>query len=441
VVERFVGGVKNYSAIWLARLLRSIDRAADILGIFNRPLLPEDLIALAQQRTGLTDFGEWPFREPFAVLLRAYQTEAGLTAFGRIAVRWDMVRYLSNLLRLRAEEKNDPAIIDEQIRAPIFLLGLPRSGTTFLHNLMAQDRANLTPLAWQTIYPYPLSGREHGNSDPRPRMVARQFAAFLRIAPELPSLHRLEANASQECIEITGQVVRSMRFDTTHYVPSYQRWLDTAGHGEAYRFHKRFLQHLQHQNNPGRWVLKSPDHIFAMKALLEVYPDARLVFVHRDPMRVLSSVAKLTDILREPFARKVDRLQIGRQVSERWHQGANLLIEASLKLSGSPGRIYHLKYRSLARDPLAAVAALYRHFGFALGPEAQLRMQHFIATQPSASYGRNIYHLEDYGLDREQERRRYQDYMSFFRIEPEDAADSISRRPDKQMAVRAAADF
>src|SRR5262249_8838494 len=158
-------------------------------------------------------------------------------------------------------------------------------------------------------------------------VVARQFAAFLRIAPELPSLHPLAADDSQECIEITGQVMRSMRFDTTHYVPTYQRWLDAEGHREAYHFHKRFLQHLQHQNGSGRWVLKSPDHIFALDALLDVYPDARLVFVHRDPLRVLSSVAKLTEILRQPFTREVDRLQIGRQVSERWRQGAKLLIE------------------------------------------------------------------------------------------------------------------
>jgi hypothetical protein len=433
--------VKNYSAIWLARVLRSIDRAADTLGMFNQPLLQENLIAQAQRRTGLTDFGEWAFREPFAVLLKAYQTEAGLTALGRIAVRWDMVRFLSNLLRLHAEEKNDPAIVDEQIRAPVFLLGLPRSGTTFLHNLLAQDPANLTPLAWQTIYPYPLCGGDRANSDPRRRMVARQFAAFLRIAPELPSLHLLEANGSQECIEITGQVMRSMRFDTTHYVPSYQRWLDDAGHREAYRFHRRFLQHLQHQNNSGRWVLKSPDHIFAINVLLEVYPDARLVFMHRDPIRVLSSVAKLTEVLRKPFARKVDRLEIGRQVTERWRQGANLLMETSQKLNGPPGRIFHLKYRSLIRDPVGAVVALYRYFGFALGREARLRMQHFVATHTQSGYGRTISHLEHYGLDREHERQRYRDYTTFFRIEPEDATDSITRTPDKGMTGRAAVDF
>jgi hypothetical protein len=434
--------VKNLSAIWLARMLRSIDRAADNLGMFSRPLLPEALMDLARHRTGFSDFGEWPFQEPLAVLLKAYQEEAGLTAFGRIAVRWDMVRLLSNLLRLRAEEKNDLGIIDEHIQAPIFLLGLPRSGTTFLHNLMAQDPANLAPQAWQTIYPYPPVAQQRNGSDPRQRIVERQFAAFLRIAPELPSLHPLKASAAQECIEITGQVMRSMRFDMTHYVPSYERWLDAAGHREAYQFHKRFLQHLQHQTRPGQWVLKSPDHVFALNALLEVYPDARFVFMHRDPLRVLSSVAKLTEILREPFARKVDRLQIGRQISERWHQGASLLIDVSMQFKGLPNRVFHLKYKNLARDPLAAIAALYQHFGLSLGAEAQSRMKSFVAGQSRGEgYRRNTYNLGLYGLNREQERRRYHDYVSFFRVESEEAADSTPSSPEQRLIEKAALDF
>jgi hypothetical protein len=322
--------------------------------------------------------------------------------------------------------------MDESIVAPVFLLGLPRSGTTFLHNLFAQDSANLTPRAWQTIYPYPPSGRIRGKRDRRQRMVARQFAAFLRIAPELSSLHPLDAEHSQECIEITGQVMRSMRFDTTHYVPTYQHWLDVEGHREAYRFHKRFLQHLQHQDRTGRWVLKSPDHIFALEALLEVYPDARMVFVHRDPLRVLSSVAKLTEILRKPFAHKVDRLQIGRQVAERWREGAKLLMDTSLEMSRSSGRVFHLRYNSLVRDPLTAMAAIYRYFGFTLSAGARSSMELFVANQSKTTGAvRNTYRFEHYGLDPEKERLRFRDYVSFFGVEADDAANSVPRRTEK----------
>jgi hypothetical protein len=203
-----------------------------------------------------------------------------------------------------------------------FILGLPRSGTTFLHNLLAHDEANRVPRCWQTVYPYPEAGRRVSGDDSRAHDVARKFNSFLAMVPELRSLHPLDAFAAQECIEITGQVLRSLRFDTTHYVPSYAAWLEQVGHLEAYRFHKRFLQDLQHQAGAGCWILKTPDHIFAIGALRAVYPDSRFIFVHRDPMEVLPSVARLTEILRQPFTQSVGRLQIGRQVNESWIIGS-----------------------------------------------------------------------------------------------------------------------
>jgi hypothetical protein len=393
---------------------------------------PEVLIGIAQRRTGLSDLGNWSVLEPLAVLVKAYREEAELTVLGRMVAGWDMVRCLSNLLKLRAEERNHPSILAEEISQPIFILGLPRSGTTFLHNLLAQDPANRAPRCWETIYPYPLEPEPRARPDPRPQMVARHFARFLWLAPELPSLHPLEANGAQECIEITGQVIRSMRFEATHYVPSYERWLEAAGHGEAYRFHKRFLQHLQHQNGRGQWILKSPDHIFAMDALLEVYPDARLVFVHRDPLEVLASVGRLTEILRQPFSRKVDRLQIGKQVSSRWSLGANLLIDISLRQKELGPRIFHLNYRSLIADPLATVTAIYRYFGLVLSSEARTRIEVFTAKRPNGGYGQNTYRLEDYGLNFENERRRFRNYALHFRIDPT-ATPLYTHRSERQI--------
>jgi hypothetical protein len=235
--------------------------------------------------------------------------------------------------------------------------------------------------------------------------------------------------------------MRSMRFDTTHYVPSYERWLDDAGHLEALRFHRRFLQHLQHQSGRGQWVLKSPDHIYAMDAINEIYPDARFVFVHRDPMEVLPSVARLTEILRQPFTRRVDRLQIGRQVTGRWVLGAKLLIETSANLKASPERALHLRYRSLVRDPMAAVRAIYQRFGLSLEPRAQARIEAFVAQRPKGGYGHNIYRFEDYGLDPETERRRYREYISYFRMGSEAVADLAPRRDAAQIAEREAQRF
>ena len=412
-----------------------VAQIADRLSLFRRSLVPEDLIRDAQITTSLTDFGEWSFGEPLAVLLRAYEEEAELGAFGRVAVRWDMLRFLSNLLRLRDEEKRAPEILDEPIKRPVFILGLPRSGTTFLHNLLAEDPANLVPRAWQTIYLYPVRRASANSTDRRPKIVARQFASFLRLVPELPTLHPLDANAAQECIEITGHVMRSLRFDTTHYVPSYQEWLEEAGHLEAYRFHKRFLQHLQHQNHHGVWILKSPDHIFALNTLIEVYPDARFVFVHRDPMKVIASVARLTEILRSPFARRIDRLQIGRQVTDRWVQGSEMLIEASELFRLSPERIFHVRYKDLVADPISIVSALYQNFGRTLGGRAEAALKRALVQRPNGGYGQNHYSFEDYGIDPAAEGRRFSTYVAYFRIEPERVAEGMRSQSDLRLAV------
>jgi len=396
---------------------------------------PEKLVDLARRRSGLDDFGEWSFEEPLEVLLRSYYQEANLSAFGRIAVRWDMLRFLSNLLRLREEEKKNPAVLEERIDRPIFVLGLPRSGTTFLHNLLADDPGNLTPRCWQTVFPYPIGAQKNGSRDRRPELTARQYSQFLMLAPELPSLHPLDAHAAQECIEITGHVFRSLRFDTTHYIPSFQQWLEDAGHLEAYRFHKRFLQHLQHQNGGGQWILKSPDHIFALEALCEVYPDARFVFVHRDPMKVLPSVARLTEILRQPFTRKIDRLQIGRQVSSRWELGSKLLIEAADWLKSSPDRIVHVRYKDLVRDPFGIVTDLYRHFGMTLSGQGEQGLKRSIAERPDGGYGRNSYRFEDYGINPVAERKHHSAYMAHFRMQPEEPSSRAVTDSSVRLAV------
>ena len=418
-----------------ARLFRGLDRVADHLGLFRRPVAPEKLVDLARRRSGLDDFGEWSFEEPLEVLLRSYYQEANLSAFGRIAVRWDMLRFLSNLLRLREEEKKNPAVLEERIDRPIFVLGLPRSGTTFLHNLLADDPGNLTPRCWQTVFPYPIGAQKNGSRDRRPELTARQYSQFLMLAPELPSLHPLDAHAAQECIEITGHVFRSLRFDTTHYIPSFQQWLEDAGHLEAYRFHKRFLQHLQHQNGGGQWILKSPDHIFALEALCEVYPDARFVFVHRDPMKVLPSVARLTEILRQPFTRKIDRLQIGRQVSSRWELGSKLLIEAADWLKSSPDRIVHVRYKDLVRDPFGIVTDLYRHFGMTLSGQGEQGLKRSIAERPDGGYGRNSYRFEDYGINPVAERKHHSAYMAHFRMQPEEPSSRAVTDSSVRLAV------
>lgn len=396
-------------------LLRAADWLSDAVGFLRRPLLPDELIAIAQRRTGLTDFGEWQFVMPLRVLLQACEDEATLGAFGRFALRWDALRFLENLLRLRAAEKTSSAP-PPAIEQPIFVTGLPRSGTTFLHSLLIEDAANAVPRCWQTIHPA-LTGDATGEARSI-RQVDRQLRMFRWLAPDFGAMHPITATAPQECSEITAHVFSSLRFDTTHYVPSYRAWLDAAGHREAYRFHRRFLQHLAARSETRqRWVLKCPDHVFALDAIRETYPDSRFVFVHRDPMRVLASVARLTEVLRQPFTRRLDRATVGRQVCDRWAEGAARVVAACNTLPQD--RVIHIRYHELTGDPVGTVARLYSEFGLPFDPAFEQRIKAYVAANPNGGYGQLSHRLEDYGIDASRERQRFADYVDAFGVGPE----------------------
>jgi hypothetical protein len=408
--------------------LRGADAAAQTLGLLDGPLDPDDLIAAARRETGLHCFGGEGFREPLGMLLRACAAEASPGLVGRAAMRWDIHRFLANLLRFREAEDRTPGILDERITRPVFITGLPRSGTTFLHKLMMLDEANQVPRVWQTIYPYSGADAHRGDIKTRIRRVDRQLRAFARLAPEFRSMHPIDARSPQECSEITAHMFASLRFDTTYRIPSYRRWLDLTGHLEAYRFHRRFLQHLQYRSGAERWVLKCPDHVFALGALRTVYPDARLVFVHRDPAKVLPSVTRLTEVLRRPFTRRIDRLEIGRQDCERWLEGARHMIRAA-EADRNGQSISHISYSDLAADPLATVEGLYSSLGLNVSGQFADRIRNLTSVEPTGGYGINRYTPQDYGIDLAAERQNFADYTEYFGIRLENGFLPTRSRP------------
>jgi len=403
------------------RILSIADILADTVGLLRRPLRAEELIVQAQKSAGLTDFGDASFIEPLRCLLDSCSApEADLSLVGRLATQWDVTRFLTNLLRLRAEEARRPEIAAQKIERPIFITGLPRSGTTFLHRLMMADLENRAPQVWETIFPWPGAT----GPDRRAAQVAGQLKMFERLAPEFRALHPLEATSPQECSEITAHVFRSLRFDTNYYVPSYRDWLDTDDqrHLPAYRFHHRFLRHLQYQDGKSsRWVLKCPEHVFALRAIRTVYPDARLIFVHRDPVKVLLSVAHLTEVLRRPFTRSLDPKQIGRDESARWLDGAQRMMRTGDD-AGLPESVCHVHHMDLISDPVATVEGVYRHFGMSLPGEAASAIGQYVAERPNGGYGPRKYAFADHGLDEAIERERFRPYMVRFGIAAEVAS-------------------
>jgi len=406
--------------------LRIADSIADMSGVLRRPLQVTDLIARAQKEAGHTDFGDIAFIEPLRRFLAACSApEADLSLVGRLATQWDVVRFLTNLLRLQAEEADRPEIAAQTIKQPIFITGLPRSGTTFLHRLMMTDSNNRAPLVWETLFPWPNTA----GPDRRVAHVARQLRMFEKLAPEFRALHPLEATSPQECSEITAHVFRSLRFDTNYHVPSYRHWLDTdvRRHLPAYQFHQRFLRHMQYQDGrTAQWVLKCPEHVFALRAIRTVYPDARLIFVHRDPVKVLLSVAHLTEVLRRPFTRALDPKLIGRDESARWLAGAERMMQTGDD-AGLPETVCHVHHMDLISDPVATVDGVYRHFGMTLPSTSATAIDRYVAERPNGGYGPRNYAFEDHGLDEAVERARFRPYMLRFGIAAE-LASSHGRR-------------
>jgi hypothetical protein len=329
------------------------------------------------------------------------------------------VRFLSNLLTIQAASVRHPDKTESPIRKPIFITGLPRSGTTFLHRLMLTDETNRAPAVWETISPSSVAG----SRAQRIARVARQLKAFEWLAPEFRALHPLEATSPQECSEITAHVFRSLRFDTNYHIPSYRTWMDAdvVRHMPAYRFHKRFLQFLQHQDGvERRWVLKCPEHLFALEAIKAVYPDARLVFVHRDPVKVLLSQARLTEVLRRPFTRRLDPQTLGPDESRRWLDGTRRMMAVGDD-AGFPEPVCHVHHLDLITDPVSTVDGVYRHFGMDLSPQAASAIERYVTARPKGGYGAHSYRFEDHGLDEAQERAKFRPYMVRFGVTPEDA--------------------
>jgi len=383
--------------------------------LLHQRLRPGHLIERSRRRSKLEDFGDWPFQEGLQVFLRACLEEAELSLFGHLGTRWDVGRLLGNLLRMRAEEGRAPEILDERIERPVFITGLPRSGTTFLHELMAADPANQVPRVWQLIHPYPTAGR----SDRRRQRVARQLRMFQFLSPQFGRMHPIGAESPQECSEITAHIFSSSRFDTTYSVPSYRHWLDANRQLDAFRFHKRFLQHLQYSAGiSGRWALKCPDHVFALDEIRAVYPDARCVFVHRDPVQVIVSVAHLSEVLRRAFTKHVDRVALGRHEVERWSKGVELMIRAAdTEPFAEP--ICHIHHRDLVSDPVRTMQKINRHFGLTIDPVVFACVHQILLTNANGAYGANGYQLGTYQIDPAATQERFAHYTERFGISPE----------------------
>jgi hypothetical protein len=399
--------------------MRAANGVGGALARLGVPLVRLDadaLLAQARQRTRLRDFGDEAFREGLGRLLWSYDHEAALTTMWRIAARTETLRVLENRLRMEAVHAAHPEITAQPVRAPIFILGLPRTGTSILHELLAQDPANRVPSTWETMWPWPPPEQERGSTDPRIARAEAHFARIDRLLPEFKKMHPMGAHLPQECVALLAHDFATVMHHTTHRVPSYQRWLEALDRRPAYRSHRRQLQYLQWRWPAERWVLKSPEHLWALDALLAVYPDARIVQTHRDPLEVLASLVSLVAYLRGLASERIDPPAIAADWTVRLAAGLEHTMRIRDAAGLGPDRVFDLRLGDFVGDEIAAVRRLYERFGMELTPEAAARMRAFLGANSKDKHGAHRYALADAGLDAAHERARYRAYAERFDV-------------------------
>lgn len=377
------------------------------------------LLEKSRRLTGLDDFGDNSFLVPLDRLLRSFDEDADLNLVGRLTVQREMLRLLCNRLCMHHDRSVFPALAQEKIRQPIFITGLPRSGTSFLHALMAQDPGCRAPQVWEVMHPSPPPECDSYRSDPRIALTRRELSWVDVLMPDFGKCHRIEARLPQECIAMTDHSFLSYLFETVYYVTSYRNWHDLQDKRPAYLYHRQFLQQLQWRCPGSHWVLKAPSHMMALRTLLEVYPDAQIVMTHRDPLKVLPSCASFTEVLRAPFTGPIERKSLGAEVSRRWVDAAGDATRLRLAQKGVKGRFHDVSYLELIRDPLAVVRRIYREFDRDLTSEALSAMRHYLLSDPKDRGGAHSYSLQKYGLDAESEREKFKEYLDCFAVEPE----------------------
>ena len=375
------------------------------------------LCAQARRRTGLKNFGDPSLELALSILVASLEQEADLHPLGRFLMRVHLQDLLARHLRLvslyEAERENMARSLP---MAPIFIVGMPRSGSTFLQELLAQDEALRAPRVWEVMSPEEAGRPDAGWHDARVWQAAWCLWWFRRLAPRADAVYPMRARTPHECVAIQSYTFLSEEFVSTCNVPAYETFLRAADLHPAYEWQKRFLAHLQCNRPPRRWILKSPDHVRGLDALFSVFPDALVIHTHRNPLDSLRSSIQLTEVLRGLYGRVPSRDKLAEREAQNLAWGAARMIEFRDEHPELADRFVDVSYLELVADPMAVVQRLFRHFEMPLSTETISAMRK-VARHRSVYKGRRtIPTVADLGMDPIEQLRLFGNYCRRFGI-------------------------
>jgi len=367
----------------------------------------EDIVAAAERTTGMTDLGGTGHEEGLRILVEDLNSpEAGLTGKGNYFQRSEVKSALVGRLLTQAQFNQRPEYVDVPVERPIFVMGLPRTGTTALHRLLHADPRAQGLEMWITQYPQPRPPRDTWESDPIFTAMQQAFQAHHVASPEYLGIHYMDATSVEECWRLLRQTGKSNSYESLAHVPRYTEWLAKQDWTDAYARHKENLQLIGLNDPEKRWVLKNPSHMTALDALMAVYPDALIVYTHRDPVTCIASSCSLSAETTAGHSTTFVGETIGRTQLDLWSRAYHAFHDA--RPAYDQTQFADVAFSDLVKDPLGVTSGIYEQFGLDWTPEVQEAIEEIDreskqgAAKPSHSYS-----LSDYGLTEDEVRSRF----------------------------------
>jgi len=378
---------------------------------------PDELQAQATEQTGLDDFGDPSYREGLERYCDALVQEARLNDLGGVALPPALVAALVNRLKVVDHAKQHPAITEERIDAPVVVVGMFRAGTTFLSHLLDADPANRALLGWESQDSVPPPDPSERRSGPRVDAAQGGVDMLEMLNPAISAIHHEAAVDPTECIAVMGQAFQSISWEAIANVPSYGAWWRAGDNRGAYDYHRLVLQTLQSGGVRGRWTLKSPHHALALDALVDTYPDARLVLLHRDPVALTGSVCSLIQVMSSTFSDADHRDYIAAHWSDTLEESVDRIDDFRARRPEHP--VLDVHYADLVRDPVGTVRGIYGALGIEPADGGFDAMTSYVAAHPRGEFGGHRYDVSAFGLQEDAIRERFSEYVARYDVEAE----------------------
>tara|TARA_R110000823_G_scaffold210224_17_gene340644 strand:+ start:15270 stop:16520 length:1251 start_codon:yes stop_codon:yes gene_type:complete len=396
------------------RLMNAVGAGMGNVGLLRPRLDVASVLEAAKRRCQLDNLADDGVLEALTRYVDSAEAEAGLNTLGRIAVHNMLVDSLCCRMRVLDWCDQQPQVREQEIRQPWVIVGLPRTGTSILSILLGLDPFNRPLLQWEARQPIPPPTLATAREDARISEFSATLAQLQKMNPALATMHPFGSTLAEECTALFTYALRTIGMETIAFVPSYGHWLDSADMSPAYSMHKLTLQALQHAQPTQHWVLKSPNHLWSLAALRAAYPDARIIWAHRDPARLVTSLASLNSAMQIQFTRQFDP----RRVGNYWADKVETAIGRAMAFDEEAGGwCCHVRYEDLVDDPKRVLENIYRQFGDSVNSLHRQRVDAWLVQRPQHAAGIHTYNPADFGWTEESLARRYRNYREHYAVQ------------------------